>query len=492
MRGRSVYLQKSTGRWRIDFYHQGRRVHSYAKNLDGSLSRTRGEAEQAAFRLREALVNPGSFGATSNSAIETSVPQVSVAPMHQHASAANSYTLGEAVLSYAAASSGLRSWPSIQGYLSTINLFFGQEFLVNDLDEVKLAEFREWLQSAPILNYRGGPTTPQKSKRPEDQLYSVRTAKESDVDAKSAATPQRSETTVRKYLKALRSVLLMAHRKIDPNDPLGRPHLRAMPAFKNLRDPQGTPRPFPAERLSDVLAHLPAHAQAVVLGAVFTGWRRGQVCASQVSWLDDERQALRHDSHNKGKREGWTPLSPEGYVFFCALREQAQAIGSKHFINYREPKSGRWRSIKTIERSWLRALEAVGLAGQFRFHDLKAMVLSKMAAARVDPRTLQSIGQHADIETTMRHYIFTQFDAARDAQTLVSKELADAGLDLNFAVKKATEEAKSQEIKPAKSHTKSHKPSAARVVVKPSKLSKSLKVMARPARLERATFSFGG
>ncbi len=492
MRGRSVYLQKSTGRWRIDFYHQGRRVHSYAKNLDGSLSRTRGEAEQAAFRLREALVNPGSFGATSNSAIETSVPQVSVAPMHQHASAANSYTLGEAVLSYAAASSGLRSWPSIQGYLSTINLFFGQEFLVNDLDEVKLAEFREWLQSAPILNYRGGPTTPQKSKRPEEQLYSVRSAKETNVDAESAATAQRSETTVRKYLKALRSVLLMAHRKIDPNDPVGRPYLRAMPAFKNLRDPQGTPRPFPAERLSDVLTHLPAHAQAVVLGAVFTGWRRGQVCASQIAWLDDERRALRHDSKNKGQREGWTPLSPEGYAFFCALRKQAQAIGSKHFINYREPKSGRWRSIKTIERSWLRALETVGLAGQFRFHDLKAMVLSTMASARVDPRTLQSIGQHSDIETTMKHYVFTQLDAGREAQTLVNSKLAEAGFDLHAASRLATEAAESELKKPAKSHTKSHKSTAKRVAVQPSKPSKLLKKMARPARLERATFSFGG
>jgi integrase len=492
MRGRSVYLQKSTGRWRIDFYYQGKRVHGYAKNADGSLAHSRGEAEQAAFRAREAIVNPSAVTTTSSQSIIVSPQQVSVATMHSPVNADASYTIGDAVLAYAAASSSLRSWPSIQGYLSTINLFFGQDFLIGDVDEVKLAEFRDWLRQAPILNYRGGPTTPQKSKRPEEQLYSVRSAKETDVDAESAATAQRSETTVRKYLKALRSVMLMAHRKVDPSDPMGRPYLRAMPAFKNLRDPEGTPRPFPAERLPDVLAQLPVHAQAVVLGAVFTGWRRGQVCASQISWLDDERRALRHDGANKGKREGWTPLSPPGYAFFSALRDRAREIGSKYFINYLDPKSGCWRSIKTIERSWLRALAAAGLAGQFRFHDLKAMVLSTMASARVDPRTLQSIGQHADLETTMRHYVFTQFDAARDAQTLVSKKLADAGLDLNFAVKKATEVAKSQEIKPAKSHTKSHKSTAKRVAVKPSKPSKSLRKMARPARLERATFSFGG
>ncbi len=492
MRGRSVYLQKSTGRWRIDFYHQGRRVHSYAKNLDGSLSRTRVEAEQAAFRMRETLINPNSVAVPSGSAIDVASPQVSVAQMQPHASASVSYTIGEAVLSYAAASSSLKSWPSIQGYLSTINLFFGQELRLNDIDEVKIAEFRDWLQQAPILNYRGGPTTPQNSMRSEEQLYAVRSAKRAGPANEATSEARRSETTVRKYLKALRSVLLMAHRKVNPSDPMGRPYLRAMPAFKNLRDPAGTPRPFPAEKLPAVLAQLPPHAKAVVLGAVFTGWRRGQVCASQTSWLDDERRALRHDSHNKGKREGWTPLSPEGYAFFCALREQAQTIGSKHFINYREPKSGRWRSIKTIERSWLRALEAVGLAGQFRFHDLKAMVLSTMASARVDPGILQAIGQHADIETTMRHYVFTRLDASRDAQALVTKKLADAGFDLNAAVKNATDAVALLKEKPTKSHTKSHKPSAGRVVVKPSKPSKSLKVMARPARLERATFSFGG
>ncbi len=306
MRGRSVYLQKSTGRWRIDFYYQGRRVHAYAKNLDGSLAHNRGEAEQAAFRQREKLVNPNLIAATSNSTIEASMPPASAAQMNLLVRNDASYTLGESVLAYAAASSGLRSWPSIQGYLSTINLFYGQEFRLNDIDEIKIAEFRDWLQQAPILNYRGGPTTPQNSKRSEEQLYAVRSAKRAGPANEAAPEARRSETTVKKYLKALRSVLLMAHRKVDPSDPMGRPYLRAMPAFKNLRDPAGTPRPFPAEKLPAVLAQLPPHAKAVVLGAVFTGWRRGQVCASQTSWLDDERRALRHDSHNKGKREGWT------------------------------------------------------------------------------------------------------------------------------------------------------------------------------------------
>ena len=492
MRGRSVYLQKATGRWRIDFYHRGRRVHAYAKNPDGSLARNRGEAEQSAFRTREALINPNALAATSSSAIEISTPKVSAVQTNPLIGKVASYTIGEAILAYAAASSSLKSWPSIQGYLSTINLFFKQESFVNDIDEVKIAEFRDWLRNAPILNYRGGPATPQNSKRSEEQLYSIRSAKGADVTNELTFEARRSETTVRKYLKALRSVLLMAYRKVDPSDPMGRPYLRAMPAFKNLRDPEGTPRPFPAERLPDVLAQLPVHAQAVVLGAVFTGWRRGQVCASQISWLDDQRRALRHDSANKGKREGWTPLSQQGYAFFSALRDRAREIGSKYFINYLDPKSGCWRSIKTIERSWLRALETVGLGGQFRFHDLKAMVLSAMASARVDPRTLQSIGQHADIETTMRHYVFTQLDAGRDAQTLVSAKLADAGLDLDLSVRKATEAVKLQNEKPSQSHTKSHKSTAKHVAVQPSKPSKSLKKMARPARLERATFSFGG
>jgi integrase len=492
MRGRSVYLQKSTGRWRIDFYYQGKRVHGYAKNADGSLARGRGEAEQSAFRAREALVNPSAVTAASSPAITVPRQQASVAPMHLPVKIGASYTLGEAVLAHAAASSGLRSWPSIQGYLSTINLYFGQDFPINDIDEVKLAEFREWLQSAPILNYRGGPTTPQNSKRSEEQLYSVRSAKSANPTDQHKSEARRSETTVRKYLKALRSVMHMAHRKIDPNDPMGRPYLRAMPAFKNLRDPEGTPRPFPIEKLPALLKVLPAHARAVVLCAIFTGWRRGQVCAARITWLDDERRALRHDANNKGAREGWTPLSDEGYAFFRALRDQARAIGSNFFVNYFDKGQGVWRSVKSIERTWLRALDEIGLRGSHRFHDLKSMVLSTLAEKRVDPRTLQGIGQHADIETTMRHYIFSQIETGRDAQALVSAKLIDVGVDLAGVTSESSKRPDGEFEKPAKSHTKSHKSTAMRVAVKPSKPSKSLRKMARPARLERATFSFGG
>ncbi len=492
MRGRSVYLQKSTGRWRIDFYHQGRRVHAYAKNPDGSLARNRGEAEQSAFRIREALINPNALAATSSSAIEISTPQVSAVQTNPLIGKVASYTIGEAILSYAAASSSLKSWPSIQGYLSTINLFFKQECLINDIHEVKIAEFRDWLRNAPILTYRGGPATPQNSKRQEEQLYSLRLAKHTSSADEHGAEARRSETTVRKYLKALRSVMHMAHRKIDPNDPMGRPYLRAMPAFKNLRDPEGTPRPFPIEKLPALLKELPNHARAVVLCAIFTGWRRGQVCASRTAWLDDERRALRHDSNNKGAREGWTPLSDEGYAFFNALRDHARAIGSGYFVNYFDKGLGVWRPVKSIERAWLRALDEMGLRGSYRFHDLKSMVLSTLAEKRIDPRTLQSIGQHADIETTMRHYIFSHLETSRDAQTLVSNKLIDVGVDLASATNDVSKKPDEKSEKPAKSHTKSHKPSAKRVVVKPSKPSKSLKEMARPARLERATFSFGG
>ena len=488
MRKKSIWFDGARRHWRIEFRFRGRRYSGFAKNPDGSFARDADEAGRAAARYRDAV----EFGAgrqtppdslslgrvSADSAVRNAAEAMPRPIARGTPSQAATYTLGQAVLAYGAAASALKSWPTMRGYLTAITEFYGVDFPINEIDEVKIAEFREWLLQTPVLVYLGGPGAPEKSRRNPATLYSER----------KGARAQRSDSTVRKYLKTLRSVLLTAHRKVDKDDPLGRPLLRVMPTFKGLKDPEGTPRPFPVDRLSDVLAALPAHARAVVLGAVFTGWRRGQVCAAQVSWLDDERRALRHDANNKGGREGWTPLSEQGYAFFVALREQARAIGSGHFVNYYDKARRAWRPVGTIERAWLRALDRVGLRGQFRFHDLKSMVLSAMAKGRVDPRTLQSLAQHADIETTMKHYVTSEIETSREGQDVVERRLRDAGIDLSAAIATAAPMGASVRKSHAKSHASTETGGGSKAEIRPNPLKK----MARPARLELTTFSSGG
>jgi len=483
MRGKSIWYDKSRNRWRIEFWFRGRRYTGFAKNPDGTFARDDEEAERAASRLKDAaqygtaqLTPPDRHrpdGAAPNLRTEAELTPRSMGTITPLST--SSYTLGQAVLAYGAASEGLKSWPTIRGYLTAVTEFYGDDFLIDQIDEVKIAEFRQWLASTPVLTYLGGPGAPEKSRRNPDTLYGERTG----------ARAKRSQSTIRKYLKSLRSVLLTAHRKIDKDDPLGRSLLRVMPAFKGLKDPEGTPRPFPVDRLQDMLAALPAHARAVVLGAVFTGWRRGQVCSAKVAWLDDENRALRHDAENKGGREGWTPLSEQGFAFFAALREQAREIGSDHFINYYDKAQGAWRPVATIEGAWLRGLDRIGLRGQFRFHDLKSMVLSTMAKNRIDPRTLQALAQHADIETTMKHYITAEIETSREGQDVVERRLLKAGIDFSAEIAKAAPAA-------TESHAKSHAATKETPAATPEISPKALKKLARPARLERATFSFGG
>ncbi|MBL8807190.1 MAG: tyrosine-type recombinase/integrase [Rhodospirillales bacterium] len=488
MRGKSIWYDRSRNHWRIEFQFRRKRYTAFAKNPDGTFALNEFEAARAAARLKDQIQfgphqQAGGVPRAVARMAGVSVSVVGTEPDPQSVvsgavSRASTYTLGQVVLVYGAASEGHKSWPTIRGYLTAIIEFYGDDFPINQVDEVKIAEFRQWLAKTPVLTYRGGPGAIEESRRAPETLYGERTG----------ARSSRSPSTIRKYLKALRSVLLTAHRKQDESDPLGRPLLRVMPTFRGLQDPVGTPRPFPVSRLQDVLAVLPPHTRAVVLGAVFTGWRRGQVCAAQVSWLDDERRALRHDANNKGGREGWTPLSDEGYAFFVALREQARAVGSSHFINYFDKTLRSWRPVGTVAGSWLRGLDRVGLGGQYRFHDLKSMVLSAMAKERIDPRTLQSIAQHADIETTMKHYIESDIEMSREGQDIVVRRLNATGLDLSAEIAKAAPTG----VDIPKSHAKSHAAPEAKSGTNAKTSPKVLKDLAHPARLERATFSFGG
>jgi hypothetical protein len=139
------------------------------------------------------------------------------------------------------------------------------------------------------------------------------------------------------------------------------------------------------------------------------------------------------------------------------------------------------------------ALDEGGLRGKYRFHDLKAMVLTAMAKGGVDPKTVQMIGQHADIETTMAHYIDADIVSGRSGQDIVEQRLRDVGIDLAAQIDLATS-VPPQSVAAAgpKSHTESHTPADDEIRPDVEIVPKSLKKLARPARLERATFSFGG
>ena len=512
MRGDSVYKDKRRNRWRIEFVYNGRRYSKIAFNRNGEPASNRDDAVRAAARFKDSIEFPETMVTANTSAVATGSKRPR--PRHEMLAPAAStcvqalgnavgpseYKLSEAVVAYGAASAGLKSWRTIQGYLATILNFYGADVPLSSIDEVKIEEFRNWLASSPIVDYRGGVVPPEASRL--NEMYRPRVRKTGDTMSTASVEDQRgalveyetrSPSTVRKYLKALRAVMVAASNKTDPNDPYQRPYLRSVPAFKKLRDPKGTPRPFPVGQLNAVLKQLPAHARAVVLGAVLTGWRRGQVCSAQIDWLSDERQALRHDAFNKGNREGWTPLSPSGYALFVKLREHAEAIGSRYFINYFDPSIKRWRPVKNIERTWLRALEVVGLRGKHRFHDLKAMVLTTMAKGGIDPKTVQMIGQHADIETTMAHYIDADILSGRTGQDVVEQRLRDVGIDLAAQISMATIVLpQSDGLAGPKSHTESHTPATVEFQPDAETAAKSLKKLARPARLERATFSFGG
>jgi hypothetical protein len=61
------------------------------------------------------------------------------------------------------------------------------------------------------------------------------------------------------------------------------------------------------------------------------------------------------------------------------------------------------RPIASIRTAWVNALRDAGLAGRYRFHDLRGVIGTYLADQGVAPLILQRWLGHADISTTMRY-----------------------------------------------------------------------------------------
>jgi hypothetical protein len=81
-----------------------------------------------------------------------------------------------------------------------------------------------------------------------------------------------------------------------------------------------------------------------------------------------------------------------------------------------------------VKYSFRTRLKRLGLQGQHRFHQTKTTALNQLRKLGVDPITIHEMAQHADFETTRRHYLAEDVQLRRDANALYEEKLIEAGM----------------------------------------------------------------
>lgn len=132
------------------------------------------------------------------------------------------------------------------------------------------------------------------------------------------------------------------------------------------------------------------HLTPVVLLAMNTGLRRGELLSLQWSDIDLEANVITVQAGNaKNGRQRHLPLNKEAQSVMTRWAKQFDGQGRVF-----EPRD--------VKKGWNALLDQAGIK-TFRFHDLRHDFASKLVRAGVDLNTTRELLGHADIKMTLRY-----------------------------------------------------------------------------------------
>ncbi|MBI3653811.1 MAG: site-specific integrase [Acidobacteria bacterium] len=153
------------------------------------------------------------------------------------------------------------------------------------------------------------------------------------------------------------------------------------------------------------------HLRPIILLAINTGMRRGEILALRWSQIDFLRNLI-HLSNTKSGKGRDVPINSTVREVLLKLDQ------SKEFV-FVSPKTG--LALVEIKHAFARACEEAEVS-DFHFHDLRHTAATRMADAGVDAFTIAAILGHADLRMTAR-YTHTLESRKREAL----EKIADLG-----------------------------------------------------------------
>jgi integrase len=140
------------------------------------------------------------------------------------------------------------------------------------------------------------------------------------------------------------------------------------------------------------------HLTSIVLLAINTGLRKGEIFGLQWGSVDLVRQQLTvRGSGAKSGQTRYVPLNTEAVDVLKQWAKTSDAADGYVFAGREEGES-----LDDVKNAWLPIVKAAKLVN-FTFHDLRHTFASKLVMAGVDLNTVRELLGHADIKMTLRY-----------------------------------------------------------------------------------------
>lgn len=139
---------------------------------------------------------------------------------------------------------------------------------------------------------------------------------------------------------------------------------------------------------------LPEHLKPIVITALNTGLRKSNILELTWEQINFEFGFI-EVLENKGNKHIYIPLNEIMKELLNKLAEN----GTVGFV-FVNPETG--TNYRDIKKSWKTALKEAGIEN-FRFHDLRHTVGTRLASKNVPVNDIKEILAHSDVRTTMRY-----------------------------------------------------------------------------------------
>jgi len=205
--------------------------------------------------------------------------------------------------------------------------------------------------------------------------------------SKNALIPKYiSASTVNRQMGTLRGMFnkAVAWGKLQTNP---------MKSVQFLKEPQGRLRFLEKEEIVKLLANCNKNIRPIVVLALFTGMRRGEILGLKWHDIDVKRNIITLlDTKNGDKRE--VPMNEQVKTALIRVRKNPDSA----YI-FCEENGKPWQDIR---KSFSTALKKSGI-NNFRFHDLRHTFASQLVMSGVDLNTVRELMGHKDITMTLRY-----------------------------------------------------------------------------------------
>lgn len=165
--------------------------------------------------------------------------------------------------------------------------------------------------------------------------------------------------------------------------------VKLFPERDNLKE-----RVLSAEEEARLLAHCPPHLAPIVVFALNTGMRRGEILGLRWDQVDASATSVRV-TRTKSGRDRIVPLNDAATGVIEAQRR-------KRFGNYVFPSTKGGEFMRSVAHSFARACRMAGIMG-LRFHDLRHTFATRLIRKGADIITVQDLLGHHAVTVTQRY-----------------------------------------------------------------------------------------